>query len=127
MSKQPAARDDVRSRPLLDASVLKQLHELDSDGQFVKQLIQTFERDARIYLAQMVTASEDADAVSWRHACHNIASAAGSVGASRLSQHCRALLTQDPPTSTDAFERANQRTKQLHSDTIAALVEKGLL
>ena len=127
MSKQPAARDDIDTQPLLDASVLKQLHELDDDGQFAKQLIQTFARDAKTYLKDILKTSDRGDVVNWRHACHNIASAAGSVGASRLSQHCRSLLTDKAPASAEDFERADQRTKQLHSDTIAALVEKGLL
>lgn len=126
MSHLPDNADPVVQAPLIDRVTLAQLQDLECNDQFVRQLIQTFIRDAQSYFQTLHEAAERQALGPWRDACHNITAAAGSIGAARLSRHCAKQLNNDPCNQA-AYLSAFGRAQTIYRDTLTAFAEQGLL
>ncbi|MEM8988220.1 MAG: ATP-binding protein [Pseudomonadota bacterium] len=82
--------------PVIDVDRLEELRELDSDGSFLKTLVESFFRDAAEILRDAKDAVEAGDAARLQDARHALRSTALNIGAENLSALCETARAIGP-------------------------------
>ncbi len=98
ISQHPQYRTIVE--PVIDHGALDALRKLDSDGEFVTEVLTEFLADTDTTLTDMATAAERKDIVTFKDAAHSLRSSANHVGARRMVRMLLDVREFDP----DAFE-----------------------
>ncbi len=98
ISQHPQYRTIVE--PVIDHSALDALRKLDTDGKFVTEVLTEFLADTDATLAEMATATERGDSLTFKDAAHSLRSSANHVGALRMVRMLLDVREFDP----DQFE-----------------------
>jgi two-component system, sensor histidine kinase RpfC len=81
-------RTDAQAGPVLDATHLERLRQLDDHDDFLDSLIRDFIADAAQLVEELETAALHGDAVAFRDRAHALRSSAAHLGATALFELC---------------------------------------
>ena len=118
----PEAADPTAEQPVLDAQAVATLRELDSDGCFLWETVETFLAEATTLLDDIATRLRHGDVAGARDELHALKSAAGNVGAARLRECIRDLdahLAVDRSRTVDAAMAQLRREIDAYRDAIS--------
>jgi two-component system sensor histidine kinase RpfC len=115
-------------QPILDTRAVATLHDLDPDGHFLLETLDTFFAEVTTLLDAIASRLSRGDVAATRDDLHALKSAAGNVGAARLRAHIReidACLAVDPPRITaDAVVRGLRDEVEAYRDAIGTLTAR---
>ena len=86
----------------VDHSVVAELRALDDDGDFLRQLIETFRAEFEATLSTFGPPGKLQQRDAWRDTCHAARSLAGSVGALALQEAAGRAMANPPESAQDA-------------------------
>jgi two-component system sensor histidine kinase RpfC len=84
------------SSVILDEAVIQSIMELSDNSNFVYDLIETFISDSSLLLTNMEKAIADKDITLYLEHIHALKGSSGSLGATKLFEHCKLTLLQPP-------------------------------
>ncbi|MCX4190597.1 ATP-binding protein [Methylophaga sp. OBS3] len=119
---QPVEATITEKSSWFDTQVIESLSQLGDGSDFIKSLINGFEKDGQKHLELIKTAANDDDYMALRESLHALKGSASEMGATPLSELCREIEQIKPSDlNHSALQQYSSQLHQYFDETVSAL------